>query len=585
MRQIFLRCHALALGLVLLASVKVAAQDYRRYAPLTVPPLPTTPRIDTPQPAAAEGSDKILVERLDAVIVLDNPKKVQADNAFAEAEGIRFDLADRSSLMYSPGAQQIVNRYIGGPITLRQLNQLSRDLILYYRRNNQPVVDVVIPEQKITQGTVQIVVIESRIGEVRVEGGCYFNPCMLAEQIECTRAGSKVYESALNNDLNWLNRNPFRRVEVDLRPGAQEYTTDVVFQVHDTLPFRSYVGYEDTGVPVLGLERLYAGAIWGNAFGCDGTLSYQYTSDAYFQHLQAHSASYTRAWDRCWAFTAYGALADVTPDIGPPFNQDGRSWQVGGGVTRTLARSTNFLESLYLGVDFKATNNNLEFGGDSVVNGEAELIEFNVGYDRFQRFSRYEYFLFSNDLYIGPDGQFSKHMDDASFSSIRPDTGPGYVYDRMVLERMWLGPYQNLQLLTRFTGQLTSERLLFSEMLGFGGFDSIRGYDMRTFNGDNGYFINLELGPRMWYLGTERCPKDLRAFAFLDLGTGYTLHPQPGELEQEDFMGTGVGLRYSYGNRLTFRFDYGHACKDVVGLRTHDRVHIGAVYLFGPGRP
>lgn len=585
MRQDFLRYCALTLGVVWLCGSQATAQDYRRYAPLAVPRLPVTPQIVVPQPQAAEGSDKILVERLDAIIVLDNPQKVQADNAFADAVGLSFDFADRSSLIHSPGAQQIINRYIGGPVTLRQLNQLSRDLILFYRRNNQPVVDVVIPEQKITAGTVQLVVIESRIGQVRVEGGCYFNPCMLAEQIECTYAGSKVYESAINNDLNWLNRNPFRRVEVDLRPGDEEYTTDVIFQVHDTLPFRTYVGYEDTGVPTLGLERVFAGAIWGNAFGQDGTLSYQYTSDAYFQYLQAHSVSYTRAWDRLWAFTAYGALANVIPDLGPPFNQDGQSWQVGSGLTRTLARTPNYLESLYFGFDFKATNNNLEFGGDNVATGEAEFIQLNLGYDRYRRINRYEYALFANDFYIGPDGQFSKYMTAEAFSSIRPDTAPGYVYDRMVLERMWLGPAENCQLLTRFTGQLTSERLLFSEMLGFGGFDSIRGYDQRTFNGDNGYFVNLELGPRMWYMGTDRHPSTLRAYAFLDVGTGYTLDPQPGELDQEDFVGTGVGLRYNYDDRLTFRFDYGHACTDVVGLTSNDRVHVGAVYLFGPGRP
>ncbi|MFK7768867.1 MAG: ShlB/FhaC/HecB family hemolysin secretion/activation protein [Mariniblastus sp.] len=53
----------------------------------------------------------------------------------------------------------------------------------------------------------------------------------------------------------------------------------------------------------------------------------------------------------------------------------------------------------------------------------------------------------------------------------------------------------NWLLSTRFTGQAASERLLFSETLGLGGFNSIRGLDQRAYKADQGFIANVEFGP------------------------------------------------------------------------------------------
>ncbi|MCE9608251.1 MAG: ShlB/FhaC/HecB family hemolysin secretion/activation protein [Planctomycetia bacterium] len=556
------------------------AQDFQRYRPQTLPAPQYQPSIPEKPVEPAAGSDAVLVERWDAVLVLDRPEKVRPLDDFADLTGVHFDFEDSQSLVYRAEFKRIVETYLDGPLTLRRLNQLSRDIILYYRRNGQPVVDVVIPEQKITQGTVQLVVREARIGAVRVEGACWFNNCMLADQIECTRTGDRLIEGKLKSDLFWLNRNPFRNVEVDLEPGKQPGTTDVIYKVNDAAPWRAYLGYEDTGVPLLGIDRVYGGLIWGDAFKRDGQLSYQYTSDTQFDRLQAHSYSYQRAWSREWSFQTYGAYSDVTarPD---PFLQTGQSWIVGGALLRYFNYDPYLQSWLSFGYDFKSTNNNLEFNELPVVGGRADLWELNFGYDRVQRFNDVEYLILTNDLFVGPNGGFSAYDDAAGFSSIRPNTRPGFVYNRSKAEAVTALPW-NLQLLGRVTGQVASQRLLYSEMLGFGGYDSIRGYDQRVFNGDIGYFTNLELGPQPWIIGTTRDRKVLRAFTFLDYGGGYVRNPVPGEVASQVLASTGAGARFSCSDRLTLRFDYGWGLSNVVGATTNQRAHLGVVYLMGP---
>lgn len=557
-----------------------AAQDFERYRPLTLPELPQQSRITPEELEPVEGSDRVLVESLDAVIVLDHAGKVQPNEAFPDAEGISYDFDSTGSLVTSSGFKNIVYRYLGGPITLRNLNQMSRDLILYYRKCGQPVVDVIIPEQKITAGTIQIVVVESRVGEVKIEGGCYFDPCDLTKWVACTRTGRRIYESAISNDLFWLNQNSFRRVDVDLRPGAASGTTDVVFEVDDVQPFNAYFGYEDTGVPALMLERLYAGWIWGNAFGRDANLSYQYTADADFRHLHAHAVSYIEPLNRHYSWQTYGSWAGVEPVLGAGLAQRGESWQVGAGLTRHLERNRLVDKSLSLGFDFKSTNNNLEFGGVNVANSNADLAQLRMGYRSVKRMPCNQYSILLLDTFVGPGGGFTSNANAAAMNTIRPGTSPDYIYARGRFDRLWDLP-RGWDFVTRARGQIASERLLFSETLGFGGFDSIRGYDQRTFTSDSGWITNFELGPdpMRWGCGDRR--QTLRMYGLVDIGGAYIEDPLPGESD-EFLISLGAGMRWSLGDRCNLRVDYAHGFQDVGATPSGDRVHIGFVSLLGP---
>lgn len=558
-------------------------QDYNRYRPHRLPR--PTQQLDLPEAKeiVVKGSDKILVEELKAVILVDSHKKIDSENAHASSKGIEYDFADSDSLVYSDEFKQIVQGYIGGPITLRRLNELSRELILFYRENGEPVVDVVIPEQKITSGVVQLVVIESRVGQVRVEGGCFFDPCMIAGQICHTQSGYRISEWDIREDLFYLNRNPFRRMDVRFEPGSSIGTTDVIFDMEDWRPWQSYVGYEDTGVPVLNRERMVAGVVWGNAFGRDGILSYQYTTDSDLNHLHAHAVSYQRDLNRCWTFQAYGSWAGTIPSLGASFNQRGESWQSGAHLKRYFERSMYRESSLSVGLDFKSTNTDLEFGGTNVFASSADLVNIAVGYNYLQRYDDDSYLVLTNQLQIGPGRGFTSNHNAASFGTIRAGTQPGYVYNRLKIEKM-----NNLpncwQLTGRVTGQVSDSRLLFSEMLGLGGYDTVRGFDQWAVSADHGWFASLELGPQPWeFCSRSECgtSSTLRAYGFVDIGEVYNKSPMAGEFGSRSLSSAGVGMRFSKGNRLSMRIDYGLPLENVPTVDDSGRLHLGVVYRMG----
>ncbi|HBE62922.1 MAG TPA: ShlB/FhaC/HecB family hemolysin secretion/activation protein [Rhodopirellula baltica] len=578
---------AVVVGFALVGGSLATAQNYDRYAPraateadnlLRQPPSAEFPEQETPD---VPGDDRVLVPTWDAVRFVDSAGKIIKDASIDSLEGVHYDFGVCRSVLYGEGTRRIVHRYLGGPITLRRLNSLSRDLILHYRQCKYPIIDVQIPEQRITGGTVHLVVIESRVGDVKIQPGCYFDREELSRWIKCTRIGNRIYEPPIENDLLWLNQNPFRRVTVDFEKGKLPGTTDVIFESHEVRPIRGYIGADDTGVETLNYGRFFTGFTMGNRFGKGGIFGYQYTSDQEFRYLHAHSLSYTHPVSRKWSANAFGSLANVSPKLDGGLNQDGQSWQLGGGITRYLIRTRKDIANLQLGFDFKSTDNNLEFAGSTVSDSAADLFQISLKFDRIIRGDQpEEYALLRMETFVGPGGGMSGPHSSDAFNTIRPGTSPDYIYGRLRMEESrYVG--RNYQLLSRFTGQVTSERLLFSEMLGIGGYDSLRGFDQREFNADHGWIANFEFGPRTKRWGCDRTPRVLRTYGFADLANGYLDNPVAGENAYEFAMSTGVGARFQMSDVLIARGDYGVGLVDLDGSSRSNRFHFGVTWVPG----
>jgi len=134
----------------------------------------------------------------------------------------------------------------------------------------------------------------------------------------------------------------------------------------------------------------------------------------------------------------------------------------------------------------------------------------------------------------------------------------------------------------RASGQIADGNLIQSEQLGFGGYYSIRGYDMRLVNGDNGFIVNVELLNCPISTGWSHCDDDeLQFLGFFDIGEA-TLHsPLSGEKRSTQLSSVGVGLRYTARRRVLLRVEYGYPLdRDVIGVNRDGRVHIGAVLSF-----
>lgn len=545
---------------------------------------PRVPEMSDQYLAAIESAiqpymDEVLLPSLNGLVFVDKPEGVKP--AGVEASGVS---SSNLPVLESPAFQAVAAKYIGKPVTLRSLNELNRDVVAFYSQNDHPVVDVIVPEQDITKGTVQLVVLPGQLGVVKVEGNRWFSGKQMGNQIRLEQ-GRVIRAKKLMADLNWLNRNPFRRVNLVYARGQEIGETDLILQVQDRFPVRFYTGYENSGSDATGDNRFFAGFNWGNAFGLDHRASYQFTFNNDFERFAAHSGSYEipLPWRHILSFYGGQGTSEAETFQTAQITSEGESITGGGRYTIPLPGKGTFEHEIAAGFEYKNTTTDFSIAGVAQPTSETEIGQFLATYTAGQRDNWGGTSLTASAFYS--PGNLTWYNNDEDFQTIRALAEAEYFYTRFTMERIMNLP-QNFSLLGRVTGQLSSGNLLSSEQLGVGGYATVRGYEEREVNGDEGFFTNLELRTPPISLASifkwGDMPQDqLQALIFWDYAAVSLSDALPGQDPNMYLSSFGPGLRYSVNPYLSFRFDYGFQLMESgAPSRTSSRAHLGMVLSY-----
>jgi hemolysin activation/secretion protein len=587
--------------------IEINAQDFEKIAPKVPNKNEDTVNLPTDL-KEIKGSEKILVEKVSGFVFVQSMQEVKKQG-LSGVKGIRTS-GYGMEILQRPAFKEIVDKYIDQPLSIQKLNELIRDVILYYRENDLPLVNVIVPEQDITTGVVQVVVLRGKAGAVTVEGNHWFNTERLRENIRL-RTGEEVSGKTLIQDINWINSNPFHEANLVFSPGKYPGTTDISVRVKDRFPVRFFAGYEDTGNDLTGDERWLAGFNWGDAFGCDQQLNYQFTGDSHLNKFIAHSGSWLIPLPWRHRLTFFGSYVETTGDTNPLISLTGSSWQASTRYSIPLPSLgdyvnvlpfvrdyvpqllkdvvpvpvlRDYVHELVLGFDYKQSNNNLEFGGTQVFNQTTEVDQLVIGYDSGLK-DPWGSTSFDINWYISP-GYLSDKNTDARFRASRAFSGADYIYERASAERLTKLPW-DFSWILRATEQFSpsGSNLLGSEQLGVGGYNTVRGYDEREANGDEGYLFSSELRTPAISpakdLGWIKNRDQLQFLGFFDYGVAQNNYLLPGEDPNVILESAGPGVRYSISPFLTMRADYGFQLKDTgFNPRYNSRLHLGIVLSY-----
>ena len=76
------------------------------------------------------------------------------------------------------------------------------------------------------EGFLRFIIVEGKLGSVSVKGAENFDPERMKKSIRL-KPGEVIQEGVLVGDINFLNRNPFRHVDLIYTPGEATGTTDI----------------------------------------------------------------------------------------------------------------------------------------------------------------------------------------------------------------------------------------------------------------------------------------------------------------------------------------------------------------------
>ncbi len=465
--------------------------------------------------------------------------------------------ADDLPIFQSENFKQLIEQYVGKPLQKKSLFLLTSDIRRYLSNHSVIVSDVIYPEQDVTNGYVQILVLEGKIGQINIENNRWFSDNLIRNQIRLTEH-SPLNEREITANLDWLNRNPFRRVDLIYEPGKKRKETDLTFRVNDKFPLRVFTGYDNIGNRFTGFNRIFAGFNWGNAFGLDHIMNYQYTTNINTRKLQAHNGDYTFPLRWHHLVNIFGAYEQSKPDSVAPFHMKGQYWQTSGRYIIPFSPRGRFRHEMNVGYDFKSVTNNAFFDVLSFFNSKYQISQFNVHYDLFNE-DRHGTTVFSVTA-VGSPGHMTSHNNTKTFRKFRDGAVSSYVYGKGVFERKTqMGG--SWSYVARLAGQGTWQRLMVSEQMGMGGIDTVRGFEERDANGDQGWFTNQEIHTppvSMYKKNSYGHRRDYLYFlAFYDVGQVFNRRPPPGENHFSTLSSAGIGVRYSFQKNIFIRADWG----------------------------
>ncbi|MDO8290314.1 MAG: ShlB/FhaC/HecB family hemolysin secretion/activation protein [Parvibaculum sp.] len=552
-------------------ALPAVAQDFERIAP-------KEPAKQAPGEIVKHGDAAATAEPDDQVLILENLKGLRFVRGIGGVvkTGVNTAGLDTSRVegLDDPELRTRLQNYLGKPLTFGGLRAISREVIDAYRGNDKPLVDVAVPEQEVTAGTVQIVVTEFRSGEVRVEGNRYFSSDLIRGGLSAPE-GQPIVMSRLKRDLDWLNRNPFRRVDAVLAKGGEVGTTDITLKTEDRFPLRVYAGYDNGGTSATGHARWSAGFNYGNLFGADQQISYQLTAsndfldgfDVGHARFLAHAVSWTAPLPRYDLLQVFGSYVQQRPDVGPFFGQDGYSAQVSARYIHPMGGPQWLNQEVQGGFDYKTTNNNLDFGGVSVFSASQDVAQFLLKYSATAG-DTWGVTTLQNDLVYSPGGITGNNTDAAYAKSGTSFAKANYTYDTLSLTRATRLPY-DASLIARAKVQIADGNLLPSEQLGGGGVGSVRGYDTRAVNGSEGILLSAEVRSPAFtpasLVGLDALDDSAQVLAFWDYARLNDPHTQPGTSERVSIASVGVGLDYSVSRYVSLRTDYGWQLRALPG--------------------
>jgi hemolysin activation/secretion protein len=479
--------------------------------------------------------------------------------------------------------ESLKKEYISQPLTLEKIEGLRTKILNFYHSKGRDLVKVIVPEQELTSRNLYVIIQEAHLGKVDIVGNLYFSDQSIRNNLSAEEGESLDFKD-LKQDLSWINRNPFVQASAILSQGKEPNTTDLDIVVKDRWPYRFYVGADNTGTHSTGKTRLFTGVNFGNLFGLNQNLSYQFTSGTDYNRFRSMTVDYLIPFPWHNLLHVYGGYSQSQPHLAHrDLHLEAKNWQVDARYEIPINASGPLLQQIDVGFDIKRINNDLEFGGTLVqrqfVNVIQAVVDYNNGYQDSRWKSTIDLSLFLSPGEIGHDNTTSV------FETLRPDANCHYLIFGLEWSASYLLTKGGWLLTGDLWGQVTTTNLIPTEQLILGGYNSIRGYEQSEVTVDDGLAVSFELHtPNFFYRnnkGGRGARDNLYFLTFVDYGWGRNHKLQEGEKDGINLLGVGAGVRYYLGNAINARFDYAFPLLDPpYSPKRKQRIFFGVVFSY-----
>lgn len=162
----------------------------------------------------------------------------------------------------------LLSSHLGQSLGIKELNQLTALVTHYYRNLGYMLAEAYLPEQDITQNTLEIAVVEGYLGELKVETKDKLDENFLSQMaMRDLASNDAIKEANLVRNITLINSLPGVKAISELSPGTEVGYSDVSIDLQALPLFNGYVGINTYGNRYTGRETIFAGLFLNNLAG------------------------------------------------------------------------------------------------------------------------------------------------------------------------------------------------------------------------------------------------------------------------------------------------------------------------------
>lgn len=496
-----------------------------------------------------EAEDALLRSKIPSEIEIESQKKSKDEPEALKVKIDRIVLTIDSSIP-SEEAQKFIQTFEDKKYSFSELQEIPQKLEAFYRTLGYFVL-AYLPPQKLGSGELQIKVLVSRMGELKVEGIKYSRMFRLKSYWD-TEKGEVIRYDQVISDLIQMNENPDRSVRPIMVAGKTLGETDVILNVKESFPVHASYNWDNSGVNLTGKKTHGFTLRHNNFFGFDDTLlvgtSFGNRFGAIFVQYLLPLTSFGTELVTSFSHSQVNPKKEFEQ-----FGINGISQSYRIMLRQDIVKSAKQTFEAFLGYDIKEKTTHVL----SISTVWDRLRVLFGGFDYVRRDSKGAWVL-KPEVRAG----IPLHGDGFPLNSRGAET-QFFIFKYDLLRQQKL-PYDILGS-ARLRGQHSDSRLMSQEQMYFGGASTVRGYPESDFLGDQGILANFELQIPVYIIPKDfKLPGDqsnlrdrLHLLAFLDYGYGRVNDPSATDLHTRTLLGTGGGVEFRLQKYFSLRVEWG----------------------------
>ena len=435
-------------------------------------------------------------------------------------------------------------------ISLARIYEIAALMTREYRDQGYLISQVVVPAQNVSDGVVELRVVEGRISTITVQGEPRGGSELLQKYVSNLKAEPALTAESMERYLLLMNDIPGLSVRSILSPSNTEAgAADLTLVVSQDF-YEGFASVDNYGSKFIGQERFTVGGQLNGAFG----FHEQINATAMHVPDEGGELSYfAGSWSQPvgsdglnWGFGLSHSVTDPTlPDaLGGNLGPEGESTNMYVELTYPILRSR--LENFSIGgkIDFAHSKNDFDAAPALETEDRLRVLRLDADYsflDGWNGFNAINFEISKGFTILGgskgTDTDTSRSGGEGSFTK--------FAFEGSRYQRLW-GPI-SLQL--GAAGQFSPNTLLAGEEFGLGGSQFGRGYDFSELTGEQGLIGKMD------FVFTKSLGysylQGYEAYAFYDVGRVWQHDRGAGEEAHESLASTGFGTRLTFTDWLS----------------------------------